>query len=72
MVNLHRTALAEMDWRHLKYYAALEFPALFRPSGVRRQVNNSLRTTLPAGLRGMLPTMLMSRGCSKRETLSSK
>jgi hypothetical protein len=31
--------------------------------------SSSLRMTLPAGLRGILFTILMSRGCSNRDTL---
>jgi hypothetical protein len=37
-----------------------------------RHVVSSLRMTLPAGLRGIFSTILMSRGCSKRDTLSFK
>ena len=36
----------------------------------QRHVVSSPRTTLPAGLRGIFATILMSRGCSNRDTLS--
>lgn len=37
-----------------------------------RQLDNSFRNTLPAGLRGIVSTILISLGCSKRDTLPFK